>query len=85
MRCIQSAQSHVRCLCVLRTDAIVWLDTRMLWYSASPFFGEVDRDHQAFALVVAAQLMDDRGLPAPARVSDGGVEHPHGQVEAVVR
>ena len=50
MRCIQSAQSHVWCLCVLKTDAIVWLDARMLWYSASPFFGEVDRDHQAFAL-----------------------------------
>ena len=35
--------------------------------------------------VVAAQLMDGRCLPAPACVSDGGAEHPHGQVEAVVR
>ena len=30
--------------------------------------------------MVAAQLMDE-----PARVSNGGAEHPHGQVEAVVR
>ena len=34
--------------------------------------------------VVAVQLMAGRGPPAPALVSDGGAEHPHAQVEAVV-